>query len=123
MSLISCDQNNFSNLKLVQQEQSGDYLITILHPTGKFKVGKNTFIVEFRNASDNQLVELFNIQARALMPMGGQSPMFGGVSVEPLKGSPGRYKVIAEFSMQGTWYLNITSDQGEKAGFTISVLN
>ena len=79
--------------------------------------------MEFRKSADNQPVNLQHIQANAVMPMGGGSPMFGGVSVETLKNVVGYYKIEADFSMQGTWYLNIAFGEGEKVKFSIDVLN
>ncbi len=47
-----------SNLKQIQQQRAGDYVVTVLSETGQLKQGPNNFVLEFRKASDNQLADV-----------------------------------------------------------------
>jgi YtkA-like protein len=103
------------NLKQMGQQRAGDYTVTALSPTGNVAVGKSTFVLEFRRASDNQLADPGNVKVALSMPMSGMAPMFGAASAEQ-SNQLGRYHVTAkEVSMAGTWYLAVSYAGGSKA--------
>jgi len=57
LMMVSCSRGS-SELKLVQQQQSGDYKIAILSETGTIQQGNKPFTLEFRRATDDQLVDV-----------------------------------------------------------------
>ena len=107
-----------SNLKQIQQQRAGEYLVTLLSETGQLKQGPNKFVLEFRKASDNQLTDVGNVQLNSLMPMPGMSPMSGGASATP-SGTPGRYQVESDFQMVGTWNFTVKFGNGQQARFAL----
>ncbi len=107
-----------SNLKQIQQQRAGEYLVTLLNETGQLKQGPNKFVLEFRKASDNQLADVGNVQLNSLMPMPGMSPMSGGASATP-SGTPGRYQIESDFQMVGTWNFTVKFGNGQQARFAL----
>jgi len=107
-----------SNLKQIQQQRAGEYLVTLLSETGQLKQGPNKFVLEFRKASDNQLTDVGNVQLNSLMPMPGMSPMSGGASATP-SGTPGRYNIESDFQMVGTWNFTVKFGNGQQARFSL----
>lgn len=117
MVLTACGGDT-SNLKQIQQQRAGEYLVTLLNETGQLKQGPNKFVLEFRKASDNQLTDVGNVQLNSLMPMPGMSPMSGGASATPL-GAPGRYEIESDFQMVGTWNFTVKFGNGQQARFAL----
>ena len=107
-----------SNLKQIQQQRAGEYLVTLLNETGQLKQGPNKFVLEFRKASDNQLTDVGNVQLNSLMPMPGMAPMSGGASATPT-GTPGRYQIESDFQMVGTWNFTVKFGNGQQARFAL----
>jgi len=107
-----------SNLKQIEQQRAGEYLVTLLSETGQLKQGPNKFVLEFRKASDNQLTDVGNVQLNSLMPMPGMSPMSGGASATP-SGTPGRYQIESDFQMVGTWNFTVKFGNGQQARFAL----
>lgn len=107
-----------SNLKQIQQQRAGEYVVTLLNETGQLKQGPNKFVLEFRKASDNQLTDVGNVQLNSLMPMPGMSPMSGGASATPT-GTPGRYQIESDFQMVGTWNFTVKFGNGQQARFSL----
>lgn len=107
-----------SNLKQIEQQRAGEYLVTLLNETGQLKQGPNKFVLEFRKAADNKLTDVGNVQLNALMPMPGMSPMSGGASATP-SGTPGRYTIESDFSMIGTWTFTVKFGNNQQARFAL----
>lgn len=116
--LTACGGGDTSNLKQIEQQRAGDYVVTVLNDTGQLKQGKNKFVLEFRKAADNQLVDVGNVQLNSLMAMPGMSPMSGGASATP-SGTPGRYNVESDFQMAGTWNFTVKFGGGQQARFAL----
>ncbi len=95
-----------TNLKQVGQQRAGETVVTVLSETGQLNQGPNNFVVEFRTAADNKLVDVGDVQLQSIMPMPGMAPMSAGASAEP-SGTPGRYNINADFSMTGKWNLTV----------------
>ncbi|MEW6734459.1 MAG: FixH family protein [Acidobacteriota bacterium] len=74
------------------------------------------FIWEFRRASDNQRVNVENVQVSLSMPMPGMSTMTGETAVKPTD-TPGLYKVESNISMVGDWQLNVKFGDDQQARF------
>lgn len=107
-----------SNLKQIQQQRVGDYVVTVLNETGQLKQGQNKFFLEFRKASDTQLADVGDVQLNSLMAMPGMSPMSGGASATPT-GTPGRYQIESDFQMAGTWNFTVKFGNGQQARFAL----
>jgi len=118
VTLISCSPKS-SELKLVQQQQSGDYKITILSESGSIQQGKKPFTLEFRRATDDQLVDVGTVDVAPIMEMAGMGPMMAPTQVTP-SGTPGRYTAIGNLTMSGQWKFNITFGKGQSARFIVS---
>ncbi len=114
----ACGGGDTSNLKQIEQQRAGDYVVTVLNDTGQLKQGKNKFVLEFRKAADNQLVDVGNVQLNSLMAMPGMSPMSGGASATPT-GTPGRYNVESDFQMAGTWNFTVMFGNNQRAKFSL----
>ena len=107
-------------LKQIAQQRVGDYLVTLLSDTGQLKQGKNKYALEFRKASDNQLVDVGEVKLSSRMPMPGMSDMLGGASATP-SGTPGRYTVESDFEMRGKWNFGATFGTNQRVMFPINV--
>ena len=118
LMMVSCSRGS-SELKLVQQQQSGDYKIAILSETGTIQQGNKPFTLEFRRATDDQLVDVGNVNVAPVMDMAGMSPMIASTKVTP-SDTPGRYTAIGNLTMSGHWKVNITFGNGQMARFNLS---
>jgi hypothetical protein len=94
-------------LTQLQSARSGALEVVLLSDHDAIRHGKDTFVVEFKSA-DGSLVDVGTVRASASMPMGG-APMFGSIDVQRT-GVPGRYAAASDFSMAGTWRLNVEWD-------------
>src|SRR5262245_24119008 len=93
-------------LKPVQQQQVGDYTLTVLSETGTAKNGANDFTLEFRKTADNQLVDVGPVEVSPIMEMQGMPPMMAGTTVMPTE-KPGQYHVTSNLTMAGMWKFNV----------------
>ncbi len=116
--LISCSRQP-DQLKTIQQQKSGEYLVSVLNDTGVLKEHDNKLTLEVRNAATNELANVSNVKIQANMRMPGMAPMFGELST-PRQISPGRYQFDASFSMAGQWAFAVTFDPNGKAQFNLS---
>jgi hypothetical protein len=116
--LISCTGDS-SDQKVISSQKVGDKVISILNETDTLKKGQGDFLIEFRNASDNNLSDLGPINASAFMQMTG-GPMKGDLSVTKTE-IPGRYVAKYNFTMPGTWNFDLTFELVGRAQFTLPV--
>jgi hypothetical protein len=105
-------------LKQIQQQRSGDYVISLSSETGVIKRSDH-LTLEFRNASSNELVDATNVQIQASMTMPGMGPMFGTLT-PPQHRAPGRYDFDADFGMVGRWSFVVTFDPNQQVQFNIN---
>ena len=108
-----------TDLKQIQQQRSGDYIVTLLDDSGVLKQHSNHLAIEFRNASTNELADVTNVQIQASMVMAGMGPMFGTLST-PRQDAPGRYYFDADFGMAGRWTFIVTYDPNGRVQFNLS---
>lgn len=108
-----------ANFVQIQQQRSGDYLVTLLNETGVVKQHSNKLVLEVRNGSTNEPADVNNLQIQASMRMPGMGPMFGSVS-STRKIGPGRYDFDADFSMAGQWNFIVTFDPMERVQFNLN---
>ena len=80
--------------------------VVVLSSHGRLRRGQETFIVEFRSASDGALVDAGTVRASANIRRTGTGPKFTTVEVRP-GDVPGRYLASGEFDMPGTWRLGV----------------
>lgn len=106
-------------LTQIQQQRSGDYLLTLLNDSGAVKQRSNRLTLEIRNAGSNALAPVSNLQIQSSMRMPGMGPMFGDVtSLKEI--APGRYEFNADFSMAGQWNFVVTFDPNVRVQFNIN---
>jgi hypothetical protein len=117
-TLLSCSRGS-QELKLVQQQQSGDYKIAILSETGTIQQGNKPFTLEFRRATNDQLVDVGAVNVAPVMEMAGMGPMMASTQVTPSE-TPGRYTAIGNLTMSGHWKVNVTFGKGQTARFNLS---
>ena len=116
--LLSCTRGN-TELKLVQQQQAGDFKISILSETGTIQQGNKPFTLEFRKAADDQLVDVGTVVVAPVMEMAGMAPMMATAQVTP-SDTPGRYTAVGNLAMSGHWKVSITFGSGQTARFNLS---
>jgi hypothetical protein len=95
-------------LKELQRVKSGAVDVVLLSPADALRQGKDTFVLEFRDAGGN-LVDVGTVTVAASMPMTGMAPMFGDCMVAPTS-TKGRYGVSSTLGMAGTWRVDIKWD-------------
>jgi len=115
---ISCNKQP-TTLTQIQQQRSGDYVVTLLNGTGAVKQHSNKLTLEFRNASTNEPATVNNVQIQASMRMPGMAPMFGDLSPTKQSG-PGRHDFDADFSMAGQWSFVVTFDPNGRVQFNLN---
>jgi hypothetical protein len=114
--LAGCSQQ--VELRPIQQQRSGDYLVTLLNDTGVLKQNADHLTLEFRNPSTNELVSINNLKVQASMLMPGMGPMFGTLST-PEERAPGRYEFDADVGMAGQWTMTVTFDPNRRVQFAL----
>jgi len=92
----------------LQRIRSGNVDVVLLSGHDALRHGKDMFTIEFRSTSDGSLVDVGNVRTTANMPMPGM-PMFGTIEVKRTD-VPGRYTATSDFSMAGSWRMNISWD-------------
>ena len=97
-------------LKQIQQQRSGDYVVALLNESGSLKMGSNNLTLEFRRG--DQLADPGNVQVKPMMEMKGLGPMLANTSATP-SATPGRYNVTTDLSMAGPWKFTVTFTGGE----------
>ena len=90
---------------VIQTLRSGDLDIVLRSQAGAFRQGRNTFVIEFRRATTDTLVDVGIVRATGNMPMPGMV-MSSGLQVMPTN-MPGQYAATAEFGMAGAWQMAI----------------
>ena len=99
-----------TNLKQIQQQRVGDYVVTLSNDTGSLKQGANNLTLEFRKA--DQLADPGTVEVKPMMEMKGMGPMLANTKATP-SGTPGRYNVTTDLAMAGPWKVMVTFSGGE----------
>jgi hypothetical protein len=89
----------------LQRVRSGTLDIVLLSPDEALQHGRDSFILEFRQAANGELVEAGEVRATAMMPMAG-TPMIGSVKIARTDVA-GRYTAETSLEMAGTWRLSV----------------
>ena len=119
MFFASCS-GNLSNLNTVQQQTTGNFKVLVLNESGTIKQGKGSFVVEFRNVSDGELVKVGSVSSEAVMQMAG-SPMMAETTID-FTDIPGRYNATYNFPMKGNWIYTIFFNNGLKIQFNLTAM-
>ena len=107
---VSCrERAPAEELLELQRVRSGDVVVILLSNDGSLTHGKDAFTVEFRRASNDELVDVGTVKGGASMPMAGLPAMLGSVFLEKTE-TPGRYTADTDLSMSGGWNLKIDWD-------------
>lgn len=118
MAFISCSKDS-DNLKTIQKQSVGDYIVLLTSSTGNIQKGSGNFYIEFHTANGDHLTDAGKVEANAIMHMSGM-PMSLDLSVKPTD-KTGRYEAKYDFTMSGTWILDINFDNGKIAQFSLMV--
>src|SRR6266446_5624409 len=70
-----------ANVKQIQQQLAGDYVITLSNETGSLEQGANNLSLEFRKA--DQLTDPGNVEVKPMMEMKGLGPMLANTKATP----------------------------------------
>jgi hypothetical protein len=97
-----------AHLTELQRVKSGTLDIVLLSDHDALRHGKDTFVIDFKSASNGNLVDVGTVRASANMPMPGM-PMFGSIDVTRTD-VPGRYASNGQFDMAGTWRMTVEWD-------------
>jgi hypothetical protein len=87
-----------ADLKPIKSQRAKDVTVTLLNDTGQWKVGSNSFVVEFTSL-DKKVVEVAKATVSTSMAMPGMAPMIAGAKLQP--DGPGRYRGTIRFPDAG----------------------
>ena len=104
-AMVACSRPPEGSLKQLQTSQVGDLEVVLLAPAEALARGQGFALLEFRDGN-GMLVDVGRVRMTATMPMPGASAMSGGSEIKPTP-APGRYEVATDFSMAGTWFLQV----------------
>ncbi len=90
---------------VIQTLRSGELEIVLRSEAGAFRQGRNAFVIEFRRATSDTLVDVGTVRASGNMSMPGMV-MSSGLQVTPTNVA-GQYAATAEFGMAGAWQMAI----------------
>lgn len=107
--------------KVIQTQKTKDVVIALKSEAGQWKQGKNSFVLEFTSAKDQQPVDAGKVSLSTSMAMTGMAPMIAGARLSPDK-TPGRYVGTIDFPDPGTRQVTVTWDgPGGKGSTKFSV--
>jgi hypothetical protein len=104
-----------ADLKPIKTQRVKDLTVTLLSESGQWKVGKNSFVLEFVSA-ERKPVDVSKAAVSTSMPMPGMAPMVAGATLEP--DGPGRYRGTIRFSDAGDRQVTVRWDGPDGRGST-----
>jgi YtkA-like protein len=111
-----------AELKPIQTQKTKDAVITLANEAGQLKVGKNTFVLTFTDASGKP-IDAGTVTFETSMNMPGMPPMLAGATVSR-DAAPGRYLGTISFPDVGTRQVTLRWDGPGGKGttrFSVSV--
>ena len=102
---------------VLQTQKTKDVVITLKSAAAQWKQGKNSFVLEFTSAKDQQPVDAGKVSLSTSMTMTGMAPMIAGATVTPDK-APGRYLGTIEFQDGGTRQVTVRWEGPAGSGST-----
>ena len=103
--------------KVIQTQKAKEVVITLTSESGQWKPGKNSFVLAFTSAKDQQPVDAGKVSLSTSMAMTGMAPMIAGATLSPDK-TPGRYLGTIAFPDPGTRQVTVTWDGPAGKGST-----
>jgi hypothetical protein len=110
-----------ADLKPIESQRVKDVTVTLLNDTGRWKVGRNSFVLEF-TSPDKKAVEVSKATVSTSMPMPGMAPMITGAKLDP--DGPGRYRGTISFPDAGERQVTVnweTASGRSSTRFTVPV--
>jgi YtkA-like len=89
-----------AELKPIHTQKTKDAVITLANEAGQLKVGKNTFVLTFTDASGKP-IDAGTVAFETSMSMPGMAPMLAGATLTR-DAAPGRYLGTISFPDAGT---------------------
>jgi YtkA-like protein len=102
---LGCGRSGESQLAEIARSRSDSVDVVLLSADDGLSHGQDTFVIEFRSASDGALIDAGDVRGSATMPMGG-NPMLGTIEVKR-SAVAGRYMAESKLEMSGTWRMAI----------------
>ena len=102
------------DLKPIKTQKASGLDVRLLNESGQWKVGANTFVLEF--TKDKTPVDVGKATLSTSMPMPGMAPMLAGATLEP--DAPGRYKGTISFPDRGDRQVTVAWDGPAGKGST-----
>ncbi len=118
ITIVSCNKES-ENLKTIQKQSVGDYIVLLTSSSGNIQKGSGKFYIEFHTVTGDHFTNAGKVEANAIMHMQGM-PMAAEISVSSTD-KMGRYEVNYKFPMSGTWILEVTFNSEKKAQFSLIV--
>jgi len=112
-----------ADLKAIHTQKTKDVVVTLASESGRWKQGKNEFVLELTSATDKQPIDASKVSLNTSMTMPGMAPMIAGATLSPDK-TPGRYLGTITFPDSGTRQVTVTWDGPAGKGstkFSVSV--
>ena len=116
--IISCSEDTDS-LNKIQEQQVGDYNVSVWSYGNGIRQGASKFYIEFRTADDNRLVDVDNLKINSMMHMMGAT--MNSETNFKMSELHGRYEVNCSFSMLGNWMLEVSFGDDLAVNFTLVV--
>ena len=105
-----------ADMKPIHTQKTKDVTVTMQNESGKWKEGKNSFVLEFTSAQDKKPVDVGKVSLSTSMAMPGMAPMLAGATLTP--DGPGRYRGTIEFADRGARQVTVTWDGPAGKGST-----
>jgi len=105
-----------ADAKAIHTQKTKDIVITLESESGRWKQGKNDFVLTFTSAQDKKAVEAGKVSLNTSMAMPGMAPMVTGANLSP--DGPGRYRGTIEFPDRGTRQVTVAWDGPAGKGST-----
>ena len=121
--VVSAAHVSAADLKPIHTQKTKDVVVTLASESGRWKQGKNEFVLELTSATDKQPIDASKVSLNTSMTMPGMAPMIAGATLSPDK-TPGRYLGTITFPDSGTRQVTVTWDGPAGKGstkFSVSV--
>jgi hypothetical protein len=104
-----------ADLKAVKTQKAKDLTVSVLNESGRWKVGKNDFVLAF--TKDGKPVDVGKVTLNTSMAMPGMAPMLAGAKLEPDQ-TPGQYRGTISFPDNGDRQVTVSWDGPAGKGST-----
>ncbi|MEP7354917.1 MAG: FixH family protein [Acidobacteriota bacterium] len=115
--LGACKSTPVVETKEIASHRANDLTISLLNGKGELAQGQNSFVIAFRNASDNKPVNVGTVNVSSSMSMPGMAPMIAPMELDSA-GETGKYALKGDFGMSGAWKFEVRWDGPAGQGST-----